>query len=67
MSSLMPIRVNWAGMSCTSSIDCNDMDKLPMKFDIRVVKNIMIYTEILLLKYLFGIRLALFYFMTGIF
>ena len=41
----MPNRVNWAGMSCTSSIDCDDMEKLPMKFDIRVFENIIVYTE----------------------
>ena len=55
----MPNRVNWAGLSCTSSIDCDDMEKLPMKFDIKIVE--------LRAYYVLGIRLALFYFMTGIF
>ena len=59
--------LNWAGMSCTSSVDCNDMEKLPMKFDIRVVENIIVYTESLLLTYLEFVLSALFYFMTGIF
>ena len=38
-----------------------------MKFDIRVVENIIVYTESLLLTYLEFVLLALFYFMTGIF